>query len=67
MSAEEPTTKIKEDPIDYYVRNGLWFKTQKGYYRLTKKGWDDINPKVRLGQTYEEYLELVKKADEGVR
>lgn len=59
----EAATKIKEDPVDYFVKNGYWFKTRKGYYRLTEKGWNEINPKVRLGQNYKEYLNLTK--DEG--
>lgn len=57
--------KIKQDEFDAIIKenldNGNWFQTPGGYYRLKEKAWTALPLTVRLGKTYNEYLELYPK------
>lgn len=59
------TNNLLQETINEHVQNELWYKTEKGYYRLTEKGWNTISTKVRLGKTYEEYLVLARQDGSG--
>lgn len=47
------------DVVEEHIKNGKWYETVRGYYRLTEKGWNDISPKVRLGTSYQDYQDKI--------
>lgn len=47
------------DVVEENIKNGIWYKTVKGYYRLTEKGWNTLSPKVRLGTNYQDYQDKI--------
>lgn len=56
---------VLQETTNEHVENGLWYRTEKGYYRLTEKGWTETSPKVRMGKTYEEYIVLARQDGSG--
>ena len=46
--------------IEEKFANGEWYKTEKGYYRYTEKGWNKADPRFRKGKDYPDYLRLVE-------
>lgn len=45
--------------VEEHIKNRMWYKTPKGYYRLTEKGWNNISTKVRLGTSYQDYQDKI--------